>query len=314
MQHGSNAIRRNLIGVEVTHEINFNLDMNSFFNDFLAKHGATAAQCVVVLHTVSATDSLIISVDPDAARVYASFHEMPSTQRQRFRPGIRYLFVFLGTRDRHFILNDVYAVEGPTDPVITQFTRQAYKTYFPHNPLPADRNHAGYSLSALPEGANHRGKLIVKKPQSYSQGYVFYAEAPKCHEMLVTAQTVDPAPEGGPMDLVIQMPLTLIDRGLAHGHFTDPAFTAPGVYMLRYTPTGDTYVGSASGGGGLARRWRDYADTVHGGNMELVALVGEGATAADFSVTALEVTADGASALIAEQMWKRRLVPTLNKN
>jgi hypothetical protein len=70
VQHGSNAIRRNLIGVEVTHEINFNVDMNSFFNDFLAKHGATAAQCAVVLHTVSATDSLIISVDPDAARVY----------------------------------------------------------------------------------------------------------------------------------------------------------------------------------------------------------------------------------------------------
>lgn len=290
------------------------MDMNSFFYNFLAEHEASAGHCAVVLHKVSATDSLIISTDPEAAQAYASFHEMPPNQRQRFRTGIRYLFVFLATRDRHFLLNDVYSIDRPTDLVTTEMARQAYQANFPHNPLPADRNHAGYTLSALPEGAMHRGRLMVKKPKNYTQGYVFYAEAPECHAMLTSAQTVEATPEGGPMDLVIQMPLTLIARGLSHGHFTNPAFSAPGVYMLRYMPTGDVYVGSASGSGGLIGRWRDYADTVHGGNKDLVSLVGGGATAANFTVTVLEITADGVSALKAEQLWKRRLVPALNNN
>ena len=79
--------------------------MTSFFNDFLIEQNATPKECAVLLHTVSITDSMIIRTDPDAALAYASFHEMPPNQRQRFRYETRYIFSFLATHDRYFVLS-----------------------------------------------------------------------------------------------------------------------------------------------------------------------------------------------------------------
>jgi hypothetical protein len=43
-----------------------------------------------------------------------------------------------------------------------------------------------------------------------------------------------------------------------------------GVYLLSDTLSGKLYVGSATGVGGIWQRWRDYVDTGHGGNVELM--------------------------------------------
>ena len=40
-----------------------------------------------------------------------------------------------------------------------------------------------------------------------------------------------------------------------------------GVYLILATTTGQQYVGSATGNGGVWQRWMDYADTGHGGNL-----------------------------------------------
>lgn len=48
-----------------------------------------------------------------------------------------------------------------------------------------------------------------------------------------------------------------------------------GVYLQVDTKTGKMYVGSAYGKEGIAQRWRDYADTCHGGNDGLIKLVNE---------------------------------------
>ena len=288
--------------------------MSSFFTDFLNAHDASVHQCAVLMHTVSATDALIIGSNPDAARAYASFHELPLSQRNKIRPGVRFLFSFLATHNRHFVLNDIYAIDDRTSASVTEAARLNYQEFFPHNHLAPDKNHDGYELVQLPEGTQQRNRLVVKKPKSYTQGYLFYTAAQKCCEMLTLAQVVEPERQDNPMHTVIQMPLQLVANGLAHGHFADPAFRAPGVYLLLHKPTGGTYVGSASGADGLAGRWSDYADTVHGGNVELIELVGKGATVKDFTVTALEVTVDCESALKAEQLWKKRLLPTLTRN
>lgn len=46
-----------------------------------------------------------------------------------------------------------------------------------------------------------------------------------------------------------------------------------GVYLITDTKTGKRYVGSAYGDQGIWSRWVSYADTGHGGNVELRALV-----------------------------------------
>jgi hypothetical protein len=48
-----------------------------------------------------------------------------------------------------------------------------------------------------------------------------------------------------------------------------------GVYLVLDTLTGRQYVGSAYGGGGIMRRWSQYARTGHGGNEQLRALLSE---------------------------------------
>ena len=46
-----------------------------------------------------------------------------------------------------------------------------------------------------------------------------------------------------------------------------------GVYLILDTKTGKTYVGSAYGEGGIWQRWSCYAETGHGRNVELIALL-----------------------------------------
>ncbi len=48
-----------------------------------------------------------------------------------------------------------------------------------------------------------------------------------------------------------------------------------GVYLIFDKKKGKCYVGSASGQGGLWQRWRAYAETGHGGNADLKAVLEE---------------------------------------
>jgi len=45
-----------------------------------------------------------------------------------------------------------------------------------------------------------------------------------------------------------------------------------GIYCLTDTNTGKLYIGSASGGEGVAQRWGNYLDSKHGGNKKLISL------------------------------------------
>ncbi|MEJ8803422.1 GIY-YIG nuclease family protein [Pontibacter sp. H249] len=45
-----------------------------------------------------------------------------------------------------------------------------------------------------------------------------------------------------------------------------------GIYMILDAKTGNQYIGSACGEGGIWQRWNDYARTFHGGNKELIRL------------------------------------------
>lgn len=48
-----------------------------------------------------------------------------------------------------------------------------------------------------------------------------------------------------------------------------------GIYCLTDTRNGKLYIGSATGGEGVAQRWGNYLDSKHGGNKKLIALYNE---------------------------------------
>lgn len=47
-----------------------------------------------------------------------------------------------------------------------------------------------------------------------------------------------------------------------------------GIYSIVNVASGEQYVGSATGNGGIWQRWSDYARTGHGGNLRLQAACG----------------------------------------
>ena len=64
-----------------------------------------------------------------------------------------------------------------------------------------------------------------------------------------------------------------------------------GVYLILAEHTGEQYVGSASGSGGIWQRWRDYAQSGHGGNVKLQKLMdADSAYPNSFRFSILQVT------------------------
>ena len=86
-----------------------------------------------------------------------------------------------------------------------------------------------------------------------------------------------------------------------------------GVYLIADANTGRLYVGSATGEGGIWQRWAQYAASGHGGNKELVQLLGEAGheRAASFRFSILEIAdthTSQADVLSRESHWKRVLL------
>ena len=78
-----------------------------------------------------------------------------------------------------------------------------------------------------------------------------------------------------------------------------------GVYLLTCPRTKELYVGSATGGEGFLGRWRNYAQTGHGGNVRLMSR-----EPSDYQVSILEVSSSLASEqeiLTLEALWKAKL-------
>jgi hypothetical protein len=78
-----------------------------------------------------------------------------------------------------------------------------------------------------------------------------------------------------------------------------------GIYLLTCPKTKEQYVGLAAGEGGFWRRWQDYAQTGHGGNVAL-----KSRDPIDYQVSILEI-AGTASTLDdiqrMERQWKKKL-------
>lgn len=83
-----------------------------------------------------------------------------------------------------------------------------------------------------------------------------------------------------------------------------------GIYCLTDTKAGKLYIGSATGGEGVAGRWGNYLDSKHGGNKKLIALYNEKGSEyfeEHFTYTLLEyfsLSYDPVKIIEREQYWK----------
>jgi hypothetical protein len=91
--------------------------------------------------------------------------------------------------------------------------------------------------------------------------------------------------------------------------------SSKGIYLLTCPKTKEQYVGSAVGEGGFWRRWQDYVQTGHGGDVAL-----KSRDPSDYQVSILEVAgtvSTDADILEMEKQWKLKLLSRemgLNRN
>jgi hypothetical protein len=65
----------------------------------------------------------------------------------------------------------------------------------------------------------------------------------------------------------------LFENAEAHRDWRIPLSAVAGIYLVLAQRSGDLYVGSAYGESGIWGRWRNYADSGHGGNAKLQELI-----------------------------------------
>lgn len=85
-----------------------------------------------------------------------------------------------------------------------------------------------------------------------------------------------------------------------------------GIYLIANQQTGELYVGSAHGEGGLLGRWTDYVYSYHGGNKKLVAEIeADPSTFKNFQFSVLQVlprTATPEQVVGVENLYKRKVL------
>lgn len=97
----------------------------------------------------------------------------------------------------------------------------------------------------------------------------------------------------------------------AHAEWLRALANVGGVYLIRDGVTGEQYVGSASGEGGLLARWRAYAANGHGGNKRLKTLLSRTPERRNhLYLTILQIldrSTSAKEAVAREQLFKRKL-------
>ncbi|QDU39205.1 hypothetical protein Mal4_35420 [Maioricimonas rarisocia] len=175
----------------------------------------------------------------------------------------------------------------------------------------------GYYVYSLDRrsGLEHlEGRVIVRFPKSFRASYLVGAN----HE----DQLVVDAIREEKMSIAdfpgfnsVRLSFEMLKAVFRHDHPSWRAALAnvSGVYVVADRTTGELYVGSAYGGVGIWQRWSSYAQTGHGGNKELRAMLKEHGSdyAHNFQFSLLEMCDINASTdyiISRESHWKEVLL------
>lgn len=129
-----------------------------------------------------------------------------------------------------------------------------------------------YDLESVPEFNDFVDRLVIDWGSNAISWHQWYDRQEK--------EVIELLPQGyignfpGLLDFVLEYDelKTLIDNPEANNEWRHHLSAVNGVYLILDSSTGQQYIGSAYGGEGIWQRWREYAATGHGGNIELKAL------------------------------------------
>lgn len=171
-----------------------------------------------------------------------------------------------------------------------------------------------YQLRALPEYAEVSGRLVAEFVRRGRQSYL---NAENWTEKIILSQfhrkklSIGRFPGYRMVNLSRLELETVVSNSLES--WRTALSSVAGIYLIADTVSGQLYVGSASGEGGIWQRWSNYVATGHGGNVALRALMGKHGRdrVRSFCYSVLEIADIHMSkddVLVREGYWKKILL------
>jgi len=222
------------------------------------------------------------------------FESYQSTQRIESRSKFKasYWASFVGTRDGDTLFVGLYGVK--------YLDLLKEDRPMPHTDDIAEAGSCDeYSLTLEPRLNDLEGRLFVEWGEG-TRAWVQYAD--RQDKAVTEIRRTFTEPEF-PGFLEFREPLSKIE-GLPKG-WKDVLRSCRGIYLLSCPKTKEQYVGSATGEDCFWQRWRNYAETGHGGNLGL-----KSRDPSDYQVSILEVAGSAATTEEIQKMegrWQRKL-------
>jgi len=127
-----------------------------------------------------------------------------------------------------------------------------------------------YQTELIPGHEELIGRIIVRYKREYRASYIWghkYGSELEVAEIRDARVSIEPFPGYNNVRILHHKLGVIVSN-------QEPSWKAAlssvgGVYVITDIRNGKTYVGSASGEGGIWQRWQSYSETGHGGNAEL---------------------------------------------
>ena len=167
-----------------------------------------------------------------------------------------------------------------------------------------------YPLANRPECKDLEDRLVIDWGKGALAWHQWYSDRPAI-EIRPAGRALPPFRDYLRVHLTFDDLQRLAAQPDAHRDWVAGLSAVGAVYLIVDSVTGEQYVGSATGTGGLWQRWCQYAKSGHGGNLKLRELCGRGpAHPAAFRFSILETfsrTLAREEALDLETFFKQKL-------
>ena len=213
---------------------------------------------------------------------------------------------FIGEEDRLARLVGVYRVLGRRPRGSARLPRG-----FPYPEMPIARCFV-YDLERDNRFADFEGRLVVDWGQS-ARAWVQKLTALRDKEVVEVRSHGFVRPFPGYLEFALPYSelVQILTRPNAHKDWIRALSSVGAVYLIADRRTGNQYVGSAAGAGGLLSRWQTYVKTGHGGNKRLRQLLSNNPRRVrDLEFTILQILDKSTAekeALDREALFKRKL-------
>jgi hypothetical protein len=171
-----------------------------------------------------------------------------------------------------------------------------------------------YQTELIPGQEGLIGRIIVRYKREYRASYIWghkYGAELEVSEIRDCPLSIEQFP--GYNKVLVKHPKLALLVSKEEPSWKAALSSVGGIYLITDTITGKDYVGSACGEGGIWQRWRAYAETGHGNNIELRTLLQQqGANYAhNFQYSILEIADlqdSGDQIYVRECHWKNVLL------